>query len=989
MVPASKPVIFRTSSPTSSDSRQNNGFQTSSLTTSFLSAFSSRPSSSRLSSGVSGIGNHFPASSLAQRLSRRDNLWQGPSILRNRNLSPHFEGLKSRPTTPNIVPKSPSDTVDCHLAPFQSPGPSTPHRSPNIFEGLGTSSYDSGRSTSPDRASSEGFLSTRGSRGAQSKSLRNAISLDAIRAVDSETKMGTQNIYSAPQAWSSPLSPASPNSSRRMAKGDDGKVAMPVTPRTEQYIQHLETQVATLTESISSNASNNLIRKVKQLTRERASLQRELSEWEKSFETRVQDELVSVQQHEAQLAAQVRALQIDNRLKDHKITEQAREITHTRQRLSDSQSTNHELEQRIDDLTGLLAQSPAILNTRRPQTASNKTSCRLSESTRHSPRLPVRPTSMVNGSTKENEITPIRRASTSIKVPREGNASPGEPNIGKADEGCTVEMKDNAVFDATNAPSVGQPSIISSEPSELRDSSRLSSVSSATSAGDLTPSEGSTERHSDPPLSRRKMRKFPSGAHQLKPLVLQNSSEQPEKIMGRARCNSLPYTPSRHAHPTPPAYRFPRTRTDLHSIAYNERYQGPNSAGSPRSRHGNTRSHELARGRTLDALEGGPHQCQFLQERVDLFRLSPLNEHNHHDDGIEEIEPSSTDCVVPGVSSPTLSGHNSNPSLLAHSPPASDLGVEIEPASVDCDTTTLWQEQQKTLKTELLEVDISGLDGVIISDGSRHSHQSVSQSPNSDTRSGSLRYKFRRPTIDKIMEAETLNSRTNMVHTPVLYRDSPFELSSRVLTPVSRRIPETYDCLPQSLSPESAESLGETLYSAAHQLISNTRYRVNQLHSLWIGSFSWIFLGLFLHRRDSQPAFGDNSLDYSALYEAPEAHRNQISLIDGFKYTMTRRFRTRVASIIAAPVIERSRKSSFINSLRCWSHLVVVMVFALGFAARYGASDLIETEPAAPKQGRCPLCGAIAHESMPERNIRGSFRADNAPSKADSSACRN
>ncbi|KAI5305975.1 hypothetical protein KEM56_002687 [Ascosphaera pollenicola] len=970
----STPTVF-TSSPSSSSTSLNtkhNGTSTLSLTSSFLSAFSSRHPSSRLSSESSGSTDRYSASILAQRLGRRNSLWQGPSILRNRNLSPHFESLKSRPTTP-VEPNSSNETIEGHLlAPSQGSGTSTPQRPHGVFEGLESSHHQLERPVSAlPRGLIEDILSNQEDFSEQPHILRNAISLDAMRADLMEANMGTQNTANAPPAWTSPLSPASPNSSRRLQKDNDGKNGMAATPRTEQYIQHLEAQVATLTDSMSSNANNNVIRKVKQLTRERSVLQEELAEWEKQFETRVQSELASARQREAQLAAQIRALQIDNRLKDHKITEQAREIKHTRQSLKDAQSANHELEQRIDDLTGLLAQSPVMLNPRpRAQTVHNKMTSRMSESVLPSPRLPVRPTSMVNGDTKENEITPVRRQSTSLQVPTPTAGSPVAIINEKAAETSSVSLEDSSVFDTTN---------ISSEPSGLRDSTQFSSVSSVTSVGELNPSpENPAKRHSVPAPNRRKMRKFPSGARQLKPLVLQNSSETPEKATGRARCNSYPYPSSVHSHPTPPAYRFPPLSIDLYTIADNELYQESEPTGSPRATHGNRRSRELARARTLNALEGGPHQYQFFE-----YTLGDLKQ-SFGEDNDDEFEPSSTDCVIPGASLPSLARHNSNRSLIAHSPPASDVGVEIDSAPADSDTTTLWQ-QHRSLQSELSENDTSELDGIVISDASKQFGTSFSQSPKTDLRSCSYRYKFRRPTVDRIMEPRIFANGTDMGFTPVLYRGSPFEPSSQASSSASRKPREAKNCLPSSLSPEPATSLTTGLVSTARQIIANTRCRVSQLHDVWLGGFSWILLGLFLHSRDNQSTSGDGALDYAAIYEAPAAHKNQMSLIDGFRLTMTRRLRSKVTNF-AAPVIERGRKSGLINTMRCWSHFMTVMLFALGFAARYGPSDLMQVEPPTPKAERCPHCGAGSHDL--NQGGSGAARAFRGPPKTDSFAMR-
>lgn len=902
--------------------------------------------------------------------------------MRNRNLSPQFESLKSRPTTP-VESSSSNETAEGHLiVPPQSSETPTPHRAHSVFEGLESSSHQFERPISPfARALIEEILSNQENFGAQPHTLRNAISLEAIRPDHIRATMGNQDAADTPPSGTTPLSPASPNSSRRMQKDSDCKNGMSATPRTEQYIQHLEAQVTTLTESMSSNANNNVIRKVKQLTRERSVLQEELAEWEKQFDTRVQNELANVRQREAQLAAQVRALQIDNRLKDHKITEQAREIKHARQNLRDSQSTNHELEQRIDDLTGLLAQSPVMLNSRpRPHTMHSKAPSRLSESILPSPRLPVRPTSMVNENTKENEITPVRRHSTCLQVPTPTATSPAASNDKTADN-SSVDLEDSSVFDITNMSSIGQSSIISSEPSGLRDSTQFSSVSSVTSIGDMNSSpEKSSKRHSVPAPNRRKMRKFPSGAHRLKPLVLQNSSEKPGETTGRARCNSYPYPSTVHSHSTVPAYRFPPLSTDLHTITDNELYQEPESTSSPWARHGSMRSRELARARTLNALEGGTHQYQFSEHSLEDLKLGPFDENND-----DEFEPSSTDCVNLGASSPSLAGHNSNRGLLAHSPPASDVGIEIDSAQADSDTTTLWQQQQQSLQSELSKFDASELDGIVVSDSSRQSGKSPAQSPKADIRSCSYRYKFRRPTVDRIMEPQMASNSTGTAFSPILYRGSPFESSSRMSISTSKRPKEASDCIPRSLSPEPTTSLTTNLVSTARQIISNTRCRFSQLHSLWLGGFSWIVLGLFLHSRDGQPINGDGSLDYAAMYEAPAAHKNQMSLIDGFRLTMTRRFRTRVVSF-AAPVIERGRKSGLINTMRCWSHFLTVMLFALGFAARFGPSDLMLVEPSTPKEGRCPHCGAGPHELS--QGGSGIARAPKELSRTNSFAMR-
>ncbi|KAI5286393.1 hypothetical protein KEM52_002018, partial [Ascosphaera acerosa] len=710
------------------------------------------------------------------------------------------------------------------------------------------------------------------------------------------------------------------------------------TPRTEQYIKHLETQLAALTESVSSRANAGVVRKVKQLSQEKAILKQELEEWEKSFDDRLQDELRTTRQKETQLAAQVRALQINNRLKDVKLTEQARDLKQTRQSLRDAQTTNKELEHRIDDLTGLLASSPVVPRQQsrpRPQSMHGRPTSRFSESHLPSPRLPVRPASMLEGKTKENDLTLVRRRTTAFVSlggggGGGGSESPAAPAHGESTDGTETPHaapSDDKAFAADTAPTADQSSSRLTDSDQYWNSSQQSTMSSPRSVSDLSLSpKNLTKRHSMPVPPKRKMRKFRADNNRLKPLVLQTAPEEsvePPKPVGRARCYSLPHTGSTHLPPQHLLSSAPLRLVHAQSEVAETVPESPDT----------TPKRELARARTLSALEGGATEYQLAAGHVSMDSESTLMD-EHSNLSLDDASFAARQVSGSAASSSTFVQRSTSPLVSDGDPDAADV-FRMSDLSL-----SLWQAPPETLEAELQQQrqrqgDFTSSEGTAATD---QQHPRTGSPTPGGSRAVSYRRRYRRPTVDRILRSDEEHGRFRASST--LYRSSPFDTDGS-----PRKASGVYAYLPRTLVSDPPQSLQKVLFSATNQLICNTRHKMRQLQGLWLGSLSWMVLGLFLHRRETQggAATSERQPAEAVLVEAPEPHRNQMSLIDGFRHTMARRLRVRIESL-SRPVIERSRTSRVLNAMRSWTQLVAVMVFALGFAARNGPSDLIEIQ---------------------------------------------
>ncbi|KAL8737519.1 MAG: hypothetical protein Q9181_001597 [Wetmoreana brouardii] len=299
-----------------------------------------------------------------------------------------------------------------------------------------------------------------------------------------------------------------------------------------KYIEHLESQlvaVNTKLDSLMSPSSHKArATKLRALTSEARSLRQQVDEWEQKFEERVKDERSQLAEVEMSLTARLQALEDEVEAKDNRVRDLEWDMENLRTRVKDAEgleAVNTDLERRIDLLTSLLVQSPTKLELCSAASSPSKADPRkrIARPTSMMPRVPPSP-----GSTRLSlNIGPdfqVRRsrqsfASTSSASPSTDLKSPSA--LGREGMHASETMKESK--DSSHVGS-GNSSSCRSPPSC---SSRATSFHSGGSFGahcwglpiPLEPEAEATAGH-----KQRRMRRFPSGAASLKPLILPNAT---------------------------------------------------------------------------------------------------------------------------------------------------------------------------------------------------------------------------------------------------------------------------------------------------------------------------------------------------------------------------------------------------------------------------------------------------------------------------------
>ncbi|MCJ1449692.1 hypothetical protein MMC28_000020 [Mycoblastus sanguinarius] len=306
-----------------------------------------------------------------------------------------------------------------------------------------------------------------------------------------------------------------------------------------KYIEHLESQLASVNAKLDSLVSptTNKLRsaKLRALTAESRNLRLEVSEWEKKFAERVEEERYQRAEIEMELKIRLQTIEDEVEMKDAKIGELEWELESMRVKVrefEDLEAINRTLEKRVDVLTNLLAHSPSKLDVSSATNSPNKAdpTKRLSRPRSMLSKLPSS-TGFVPGCVRLSQVTAPEAAfwrsssyksSTSIAESPEDPMSPGEEDQLASpthDEGTMSpdfmqQSRPSEVFEHRSRSSTSFRSAPSS--SSRRTSIRSSVSFGSTSWGLPMPAESepkSAQKH-------RRMRKFPSGSNTLKPLIL-------------------------------------------------------------------------------------------------------------------------------------------------------------------------------------------------------------------------------------------------------------------------------------------------------------------------------------------------------------------------------------------------------------------------------------------------------------------------------------
>ncbi|KAI4222342.1 MAG: hypothetical protein LQ349_007650 [Xanthoria aureola] len=323
----------------------------------------------------------------------------------------------------------------------------------------------------------------------------------------------------------------------KQARGRNGNRVHHRTTSTEatKYIEHLESQlvaVNTKLDSLMSPTSHKArAAKLRALTTEARSLRQQLSEWEQKFDDRVRDERSQLADVEMTLTVRLQALEDEVELKDNRVRDLEWQLECFKAQVKDAdglKDVNSDLERRIEFLTNLLVQSPTKLDLCSAATSPSKAD--------HRKRI-IRPRSMMP------RIPPSpgsKRLSLNIgpdmlyRHSRRGAGSEYSPVQSPEAMPDVLPLREHTSqpenMKESRTPSEMGSGHSSSYRSPPSSSSRPTSLNSNGSFGAYAwglPLPPESDAHVKGGHKQRRMRRFPSGAASLKPLILPNTAGTP------------------------------------------------------------------------------------------------------------------------------------------------------------------------------------------------------------------------------------------------------------------------------------------------------------------------------------------------------------------------------------------------------------------------------------------------------------------------------
>ena len=402
---------------------------------------------------------------------------------------------------------------------------------------------------------------------------------------------------------------------------------------TAQYIEHLESELASVLAKLESQTSPRTSKlralKLRTLTTENRNLKHENSEWQKTFEVKVQEERDKRLDADTELRNSMRVLEDEVDMKAAKIAELEWELESVRVRMRDLEgleAINQNLEKRIEALTNLLVQSPTKLELSSTSTSPSRTdpSKRATRPRSMFPRLPPSPGGLKSALATVSESTLGRSQSLGscldlVESPEDEfkrESTSHEVHSPTCDEG-TYSRRNARQSGSTDGRSRASASFRSAPSS----ASRPTSLHSTCSFGPV--SWGLPDYENRSASKQRRMRRFPSGSNSLKPLILPKTADVP--------CLQAS-TPA-----FPPIDCV--TRGDISEALFN-----PASALLSTTEDEFTteqqerqRSNSWAQEQTLKALEGRYEDADFFGGRCVQVGQSPLAETEEETMGFREI----------------------------------------------------------------------------------------------------------------------------------------------------------------------------------------------------------------------------------------------------------------------------------------------------------------------------------------------------------------
>lgn len=402
---------------------------------------------------------------------------------------------------------------------------------------------------------------------------------------------------------------------------------------TAKYIDHLESQlvaVNTKLDSLMSPTSHKTrAAKLRALTSEARSLRQQLLEWEQKFEERVKDERDQLAEVEMSLTDRLQALEDEVEAKDNRVKDLEWEIGNLKTRVKHAEGlevVNADLERRIDLLTNLLVRSPTKLDLCSAATSPSKEEPhnRITRPRSMMPRIPPSPGSLRLSLNTSSDVQYRRSrrsiASTSSTSPSPESATAMQREHTQATEGMK-ESKTSSQSGSGNSSIFRSPPSSSSRPTSLYSSSSFGACSWGLT---LPPEPAAAGRANH---KQRRMRRFPSGAASLKPLILPTAAGTP----------SLPASAPVHDTFRDAPHRDFSDVSLEPTVAFLSRYDFSSPTDTP-TQPSRRRSASSAHSEALYALEG--HSSPSADKDDGHAMLSPRS---YSDEPLETVEEESMD----------------------------------------------------------------------------------------------------------------------------------------------------------------------------------------------------------------------------------------------------------------------------------------------------------------------------------------------------------
>ncbi|KAL8644186.1 MAG: hypothetical protein Q9226_007891, partial [Calogaya cf. arnoldii] len=403
-----------------------------------------------------------------------------------------------------------------------------------------------------------------------------------------------------------------------------------------KYIEHLESQlvaVNTKLDSLMSPTSHKArAAKLRALTTEARFLRQQVSEWEQKFDDRVRDERRQLAEVETALTLRLQALEDEVELKDNRVRDLEWQMECFKAQVKDAEGlkdTNTDLERRIDFLTSLLVQSPTKLDLCSAATSPSKADPRkrIVRPRSMMPRIPPSP-----GSKRLSlNIGPdmlYRHSRHSMDSECSPLPSPeAMPGLlsGREPTGQTQNVKESRTsseMGSGNSSSYRSPPTSSSRPTSLNSNGSFGAYSWG------LPLPPDPDAHTKAGHKQRRMRRFPSGAASLKPLILPTAAGTP----------SLPASaPVRATWQETPQRQFSCASMDP-TVAFLPAHESSSPVDTP-TQLLRRRSTSYARREALTALEG---QSTSSVDKDDVYSIQ--SPRSCSEEPLETVEEESSEA---------------------------------------------------------------------------------------------------------------------------------------------------------------------------------------------------------------------------------------------------------------------------------------------------------------------------------------------------------